>query len=325
MFRNHNFGRERGVDDQWLVFCTGIASANSAYDSYCVSLRLCSSYTAQLPMPLFFGNFERILLGTRCVLVCRRDVNEVNGPKGRNNMNIDKKTVLITGANRGIGQALVNEALRRGAKRVYAGTRGTLQDVDERVTPLTLDVTDISQIERAVKEVDSLDVLINNAGIAIYDDLTNLDVIEQHLQVNFLGLLRMTHAFLPLLKRSKGAIVNNLSLAGLAPLPIIPAYSISKAAALNLTQSLRALLAGQGVTVHAVVLGPVDTDINRDFDVPKVSPESAAVGIFDGLEKGEEDIFPDPVSQSIAEGWRNGVAKALERQFADFVPKSNAA
>jgi short-subunit dehydrogenase len=105
---------------------------------------------------------------------------------------------------------------------------------------------------------------------------------------------------------------------------IIPSYSASKAAALNLTQSLRALLAGQRVTVHAVVLGPVDTDMNRGFNIPKVSTESAAVGIFDGLEKGEEEIFPDPTSRSIAEGWRAGVSKTLERQFAAFVPQRSA-
>ena len=237
-------------------------------------------------------------------------------------MNIAEKTVLITGANRGIGRALVNEALRKGAKRVYAGTRGALQNTDERVTPLTLDVTSVSQIQQAVDEVETLDVLINNAGIAIYDDLSNLEVIEQHLAVNFLGLLKVTHAFLPLLRRSQGAIVNNLSLAGLAALPVIPAYSISKAAAFNLTQSLRALLAGQGVTVHAVVLGPIDTDMNRGFEIPKASPESAAVGIFEGLEKGEEEIFPDPAALSIAEGWRSGAVKAMERQFAAFVPNA---
>src|SRR5262249_45083705 len=125
-----------------------------------------------------------------------------------------------------------------------------------------------------------------------------------------------------LLKRSKGAIVTHLSLAALSPLPMIPAYSISKAAALSMTQSLRALLAGQGVTVHAVFLGPVDTDMNRGFDIPKASPESAAQGIFDGLESGEEDIFPDPASRSVAEGWRTGAAKVLERQFAAFVPET---
>src|SRR5437016_2600518 len=239
-------------------------------------------------------------------------------------MTIKDKAVLVTGANRGIGRALVEEALRRGAKRVYAGTRHPFSHLDGRVTPLMLDVTSVSQILQAVDKVDTLDVLINNAGVAIYDDLSNLEVIEQHLAVNLLGLLKVTRAFLPVLKHSKGAIINNLSLAGLAPLPVIPSYSLSKAAALNLTQSLRALLAGQGVTVHAVVLGPLDTDMNRGFNIPKVSPESAARNIFDGLEKGEEDIFPDPTSLSIAEGWRAGVSKVLERQFAVFAPQAAA-
>ena len=237
-------------------------------------------------------------------------------------MTIEDKAVLVTGANRGIGQALVEEALRRGAKRVYAGSRHAFSHLDGRVTSLALDVTSVSQIERAVDEVGTLDVLINNAGVAIYDDLSNLDVIEQHLAVNFLGMIKMTNAFLPLLRRSRGAIANNLSLVALAALPIIPAYSISKAAAFNMTQSLRALLASQGVTVHAVVLGPIDTDMNRGFEIPKASPESAAQGIFDGLEKGEDDIFPDPASQSIAADWRTGAAKALERQFAGFVPET---
>ena len=221
-------------------------------------------------------------------------------------MNIENKTVLITGANRGIGRALVDEALIRGATRVYAGTRGgALQATDSRVTPVTLDVTNASQIQKAAEEVETLDVLINNAGVAIYDDLSNADAIEQHLAVNFLGMFKVTRAFLPLLRQSKGAIVNNLSLVALAPLPVIPGYSISKAAASNMTQSLRALLAGRGVTVHGVFLGPVDTDMNRGFNIPKASPESAAQGIFDGLERGEEDIFPDPASQSIAEAWRD--------------------
>src|SRR5580704_1961737 len=221
-------------------------------------------------------------------------------------MNIENKTILITGANRGIGRALVEEALRRGVRRVYAGTRGPLQHSDSRVTPVTLDV------------------LINNAGIAMYDDLSEPEVIEQHLKVNLFGPLNVTRAFLPLLKQSNGAIVNNLSTSALAAVPIIPGYSISKAAMLSMTQSLRALLAGQGVTVHAILTGPVDTDMSRSVNFPKASPESVAVAIFDGVEKGEEEIFPDPMSQSIAEGWRNGVVKALERQVAAFVPESVA-
>ena len=236
-------------------------------------------------------------------------------------MNIKNKTVLITGANRGIGRALVDEALRRRAKRVYAGTRGAFQHADELVTHLTLDVTNASQVQRAADQLDTLDVLINNAGVYLYDDLGHSDIIEQHLAVNVFGSLRVTRAFLPKLRSSKGALVNNLSLTALGPLPITPAYSISKAAALNMTQSLRALLAREGVTVHAVLLGPVDTDMIRGLEIPKAAPESVAQGIFDGLGKKEEDIFPDPVSQSIAEGWRTGVAKAFERQYAGFVPE----
>jgi NAD(P)-dependent dehydrogenase (short-subunit alcohol dehydrogenase family) len=241
-----------------------------------------------------------------------------------NGMNVNNKTVLITGANRGIGRALVNEALKRGAKRVYAASRVPLQIADQRVTPLTLDVINTSQIQRAVDQVGDLDVLINNAGIATYDNWWNLDAIEQHLAVNFLGPLKLTNAFLPLLKRSKGAIVNNLSLVALAALPIIPAYSVSKAAAFNMTQSLRALLAAEGVSVHAVVLGPIDTEMNRGLEIPKASPQSAAAGIFDGLERGEDEIFPDPASAPIADAWRNGAIKAMERQFASFVPQAAA-
>jgi len=234
-------------------------------------------------------------------------------------MTIAEKAVLVTGANRGIGQALVEEALRRGAKRVYAGTRQPLAHPDGRVTPLTLDVTNATQIQGAVEGVKSLDILINNAGLALFDDLSDRAALERHLAVNLFGTYGVTQAFLPLLTRSRGAIVNVLSVAALAALPIIPAYSISKAAAFSLSQSLRALLAGRGVRVHAVMAGPVDTDMSRGFDAPKASPESVARAIFDGVEKGEEDIFPDPMSESMAESWRSGAVKALERQFSALV------
>jgi NAD(P)-dependent dehydrogenase (short-subunit alcohol dehydrogenase family) len=233
---------------------------------------------------------------------------------------IEDRTVLVTGANRGIGRALVEEALRRGASRVYAGTRQPLAHSNGRVTPLTLDVTDGPQTQMAVDKVESLDLLINNAGIALYDDLTDPSMLERHLAVNLFGTYRVTQAFLPLLARSGGAIVNNLSVNALAPLPLIPAYSISKAAAFNMTQSLRTLLNARGVRVHAVMTGPVDTDMTRGLDIPKASPGSIARAIFDGVDSGQEDIFPDQMSASIAESWRSGAAKALERQYAALVP-----
>jgi NAD(P)-dependent dehydrogenase (short-subunit alcohol dehydrogenase family) len=234
-------------------------------------------------------------------------------------MTIADKAVLVTGANRGIGQALVEEALRRGAKRVYAGTRQPLAHSDGRVTPLTLDVTNAGQIQAAVESVESLDVLINNAGVALYDDLSDRAALEQSLAVNLFGPYGVTQAFLPLLTGSRGAIVNNVSLMALAPLPLTPAYAISKAAAFNMTQSLRALLASRGVSVHAVLTGPTDTDMTRGFEIPKASAESVARAIFDGVENGDEDIFPDAMSASIAESWRSGAAKAMERDNAALV------
>jgi NAD(P)-dependent dehydrogenase (short-subunit alcohol dehydrogenase family) len=180
------------------------------------------------------------------------------------NRTIADNAILVTGANRGIGQALVEEALRRGAKRVYAGTR-------------------------------------------------------QPLAVNLFGPYRMTQEFLPALTRSRGAIVNVLSIAAFAALPVIPAYSVSKAAALSLTQSQRALFSGRGVSVHAVLVGPTDTEMSLGLEVPKVSPEYAARAIFDGVEIGEEEIFPHPILESVAESWFTGAVKGLERQFASLV------
>ena len=229
---------------------------------------------------------------------------------------ITGKTVLVTGGNRGIGRALVEEALQRGAHRVYASTRGTWTHSDERVTPLALDVTDRAAIRAAADAVEPLDILVNNAGIALYDDLTDRAAIERQLAVNLFGPYEVVQAFLPQLSRSRGDIVNNLSLNALAPLPMIPAYSISKAAAFSLTQSLRSLLAARGIRVHAVLTGPTDTDMTRGFEVPKATPQAVAQAIFNGVERDEEDIFPDPLAETVADDWRRGAVKALEGQLA---------
>ena len=233
--------------------------------------------------------------------------------------------MLVTGANRGLGRALVDEALRRGAKRVYAASRQPMVVPDARVTPLTLDVTDPAQIQEAVDRVETLDILINNAGLSVPDDLSGRSAFEQHLAVNLYGTLDVTQAFLPSLTRSHGAVVNVVSLGALAAVPVLPAYSVSKAASLSVTQSLRALLAGRGVSVYAVLPGPIDTDMVRALEIPKAPPEDVARATLDGVERGEQEIFPDPLSQSLADGWRAGVAKELERQNAAMVQTEPAA
>jgi NAD(P)-dependent dehydrogenase (short-subunit alcohol dehydrogenase family) len=229
------------------------------------------------------------------------------------------KAVLVTGANRGLGQALVEEALRRGAERVYAGTRRPLVHPDVRVRPLMLDVTDPAQVGRVAGEIESLDVLFNNAGIALPDELGDRAALERHLAVNLFGTWGVTQAVLPLLTRPGGAVVNVTSVAALAAVPVLPAYSISKAAVFSLSQSLRALVASRGVSVHAVMAGPIDTDMVRALDIPKSSAESVARGVLDGVERGDEEIFPDPMSEAVAESWRRGAVKALERQNAALV------
>jgi NAD(P)-dependent dehydrogenase (short-subunit alcohol dehydrogenase family) len=153
-------------------------------------------------------------------------------------------------------------------------------------------VTNAAEIQGAVENVESLHILINNAGLDLHDDLSDRAGLERHLAVNLFGTYGVTQAFLPLLAHARGAIVNVLSLAALAGLPFTPAYSISKAAAFSLMQSLRALWAGPGVRVHAVLAGPVDTDMTQGLDIPKACPDSVARAIFGGVEKGDEDILP---------------------------------
>jgi NAD(P)-dependent dehydrogenase (short-subunit alcohol dehydrogenase family) len=182
-----------------------------------------------------------------------------------------------------------------------------------------LDVTNAAQIQAAAERVESLDILINNAGVSVPDDLGDRAAFDAHFAVNLFGTLGVTEAFLPSLSRSSGAVVNVVSLGALAAVPVLPAYSASKAAAFSLTQSLRALLVGRDVQVHAVLPGPIDTDMVRDLPIPKSAPELVAQSIFDGVENGDEDIFPDPMSESVAESWRTGAVKELERQNAALV------
>jgi NAD(P)-dependent dehydrogenase (short-subunit alcohol dehydrogenase family) len=230
---------------------------------------------------------------------------------------ITDRTLLVTGANRGLGLALVEEALRRGARRVYAASRQPFTHADERVTPLRLDITDREQVAVAAEQVRELDVLVNNAGYAGLAGLDNRDELARHLEVNLYGPYNMTHSFRPHLAASRGTLVNVLSLASFAPVPVTPAYSISKAAAFSLTQMARMLFAPQGVRVHAVMAGPLDTDMSRSLEIPKAAPADVAAAIFDGVAAGNEEIFPDPMSAAFfADNWETGPVKKFERENA---------
>lgn len=227
--------------------------------------------------------------------------------------------VLITGANRGLGGALVDEALRRGADRVYAGSRHDVRHPDARVTPVTLDVTDPAQVLSVAGDIPALDLLVNNAGLgAMGSDLTE-QALRDHLEVNLFGTARVTTAFTSHLVASRGRIVNVSSLVAIAALPLMASYSVSKAAALSLTQSQRALLADRGIRVHAVLAGPIDTEMARDIPLAKAAPADVARAIFDGVCADQDEIFPDAMAAQLAGGWALGIAKTLEAQNASYV------
>ena len=226
---------------------------------------------------------------------------------------LDGSVVLITGANRGLGRALVDEALARGAAHVHAGARSPLDHPDPRVTWLPLD------LDRP-ESIPDLDLLVNNAAIGLYDDLADVGVLSQHLRVNVLGPAALTNAVLDALARRGGAVVDVGSLAGLANLPVMPSYSVSKAALVSLAQAQRALFARRGVRVHLVLAGPMDTDMTASLTIPKTAPTEVAAAIFDGVGRGAEEIFPDALSAELEDGWAAGPLKALERANAALLP-----
>lgn len=234
---------------------------------------------------------------------------------------LDGSIVLITGANRGLGRALVNEALARGADHVYAATRTRTDQGDPRVSWVPLDLDDPDSIREAAARVPELDLLINNAAVGLYDDLTDIDVLAEHLKVNVLGTAALTNSLLEALACRGGAVVNVSSLAGLANLPVMPSYSISKAALLSLGQAQRALFGHRGVRVQAVVAGPIDTDMTAALTIPKTDAADVAAAIYDGVARGAEEIFPDALSAQFADGWAAGPLKELERANAGLLPQ----
>jgi NAD(P)-dependent dehydrogenase (short-subunit alcohol dehydrogenase family) len=228
------------------------------------------------------------------------------------------KTVLVTGANRGLGRALVDEALRRGAKRVHAASRQPMVVPDKRVTSLRLDVTDPAQIQEAVDRVESLDILINNAGVSVPDDLSDRSAFEQHLAVNLYGTLDVTQAFLPSLTPAREPWSTSCRSARSPRCRCFrPIRSRRQPRCRSPSRCARCWLAG-GVSVYAVMPGPIDTDMVRALEIPKTPPEDVARATLDGVERGEKEIiFPDPMSavagRRLARGRGKG-ARAPERR-----------
>ncbi|HMK89321.1 MAG TPA: SDR family oxidoreductase [Methylocystis sp.] len=238
-------------------------------------------------------------------------------------MKVKSSIAVVTGANRGIGRALVKALLDAGAAKVYAGARdpsklGPVLSLDAaRVAPLKLDVTSPADIAAAALSAKDATLLVNNAGVL--EDGSALDLeraaFERVFNVNFYGLLATSKAFAPVIeKNGGGGIVNVLSIVSFASMPGFSAYNASKAAAWSLTQSLRAQLAAKKIEVLAVFPGPIDTDMAAGVDIPKTSAEATAKAIVAGVEEGREDILPDPMAQQTYAAWTQD-HKAVEKQF----------
>lgn len=233
-------------------------------------------------------------------------------------MNFDNAHVLITGANRGLGKALVTELLQQNVTRIYAGARRpeTIVITDPRVIPVALDVTKPESIQALARNIGQLDLLINNAGVVEFNNIltTSEAELDHCFNVNLKGLWRVSRAFIPHLEESdKGALCNILSILSLVSSPAIAAYNISKAAAWSATLSLRATLQARGIEVHAVFPAGIDTDMTAQMEIDKDSPAKIAHDIIMGIIAGDEDIFPS-VATHIYSAWRED-HKNLERQF----------
>ena len=237
-------------------------------------------------------------------------------------MNLHTQIALVTGANRGIGRALVQSLLDAGVQKVYATARSsnTLAQlpIDPRIVPLQLDVTDEAAVAGLTSTARDVTLLINNAGVLDFGSVLDapMAAFERNFATNFFGLLRMSRALSPAIERNGGGgIVNVLTLVALASMPGLGVYNASKAAAWSLTQSLRADLSARNVEVYAVFPGAVDTDMLADVDMPKTSPADVAAAVVRGLVAGCEDIFPDAMSSGLYEQWKLD-HKAVEKQFA---------
>ncbi len=235
-------------------------------------------------------------------------------------MEIRGSTVLLTGANRGLGRHLLDALLDAGVERVHAAARDTvsLTGLDERVVPLVLDLTDRAQIDAAPSAAPDVTLLINNAGAATFAGpfTADRDALALEMTTNYLGSLDVIRAFTPVIEgNGGGAIVNILSVVAFAGHPPMAGYAASKAAAHSMTQAIRPGLAGRDIAVHGVYPAGIDTEMVAGIDGPKNAPRLVADGILAGIEKGDEDIFPDPISRFLSTTWFSD-PKAYERAFS---------
>jgi NAD(P)-dependent dehydrogenase (short-subunit alcohol dehydrogenase family) len=212
---------------------------------------------------------------------------------------LDGRTILVTGANGGLGQEFVRQGLERGARRVYAAARKPQVWEDSRVVPLTLDLNDDPSIAAASASAADVDLLVNNAAIAPATDTsvltTDEDLARNIFETNYFGTVRVTKAFAPILAANGGGgVLNVLSLSVWTPINSV--YAASKTAATN---ALRGELAPQGTGVTGVIVGLIDTAMSAAWDLPKVSPANVVALSYDGVARGDFEVLADDESRQV--------------------------
>lgn len=221
-------------------------------------------------------------------------------------MKLSNATVLITGANRGIGLAFAQAALERGARKVYAGARDPASVTLAGVTPIKLDVNSPSDIEAAAKQASDVTLVINNAGIAQFSGLLTPDAeasLRQQIETNVFGTLRISSAFAPVLAANGGgALLNVASIASWITSPALAAYAVTKSAVWSLSNGLRNELRGQGTQVLTLHMGFVDTDMTQGINMPKSRPQDIVASAFDALEAGKDEVIADELTQQVKLG-----------------------
>ncbi|VVE71028.1 short-chain dehydrogenase [Pandoraea captiosa] len=223
-------------------------------------------------------------------------------------MQVEGSIAFVSGANRGVGACFVQTLLAHGAQKVYAGVRdvASVPTHDSRVVPVKLDVTNAEDIAHAAALARDVNLLVNNAGINLSVppfSAGHVDAARAEMEVNYFGTLNMTLAFAPALKRHGGALVNVLSILARATLPAMTSLSASKAAALRMTEGMRAELAAHAVRVLAVMPGAIDTDMSRDVDdMPKLAPSEVVLATLAALGDGTDDVYVGDMAAQIASG-----------------------
>ena len=229
-----------------------------------------------------------------------------------------QQTVLVTGANRGIGREFVRQLLDRGVTKVYAAARDpqTIDARDPRLIPLQLDVTDAESVARAAEIAQDVSVVVNNAGIARVGSVLEINAssLRLELETNLFGPLAVTSAFADQLVKRSGAVINMASI--VSWISLAGTYGVSKAALWSATDAMRLELGPRGVQVVGVYVAYVDTDMSAGADAAKSDPAVVVRQVLDGVEQGATEVMADDVTRAV----RANLNQPIETQLAQFLP-----